>query len=62
VAVGVRLTTSPRSHAIAENLVRINAGGITWQQLYIIRRNWRIEAQGHKREEQSSKEAKAHSG
>jgi len=62
LAVGVRLTTSPRSQAIVENLVRRIAGGITWQQLDIIRRNRKKEAQGHRREEQSPKEDKAHSG
>jgi hypothetical protein len=61
-AVGVRLTTSPRSQATVENLVRRIAGGITWQQLDIIRSNWRKEAQGHRREEQRPKEDKAHSG
>jgi hypothetical protein len=62
MAVGVRLTTSPGSQAIVENLARRVARGITWQQLDTIRRNWRIEAQGHRQEEQSPKEAKAHSG
>jgi len=62
LAVGVRLTTSPRSHAVVENLVRIVDGGITWQQLDIIRRKWRIEAQGHRREEQGPIETNVHSG
>jgi hypothetical protein len=62
LAVGVRLKTSPRSHTIVENLVRRVAGGITWQQLDIITRNWRIEAQGQRRKAQSQKKAKAQSG
>jgi len=35
LAVGVRLTTSPRSHATVEHLVRRIAEGFIWQQLDI---------------------------